>query len=237
MVAWNVLAGFPGESPSEYERMAEVIPFLTHLQAPASCSPIRLDRFSPFFMKAGELGLTRVRPKPGYYYAYPLGRTELARLAYFFDFDYADGRDVFEYLGNLQVEIQQWWNSRLVEPEQFPRLDAICGDDAVTLTDTRAAATQNSHRLTGLAARIYLHCDSAQSFMNLQRDFGAEASEAEIRSVLADCLAARSMIEMDGQYLSLAVIRNRPKLDKVEEQNAYTQIQPAQTSNPLLHLV
>ncbi|MCU1264097.1 MAG: Radical domain protein [Acidobacteria bacterium] len=236
-VAWNVLAGFPGESPAEYQRMAEVIPLITHLQAPASCSPIRLDRFSPFFMKAEELGLTRVRPKPGYYYAYPLGRGELARLAYFFDFDYADGRDVFSYLGSLQAEIQLWWSSRLTEPEQFPRLDAICSDEGITLKDTRVAALQNEHVLTGLAARIYLHCDSAQSFMNLQREFGAASSEAEIRNILADCLAAKTMIEMDGQYLSLAVIRNRQTLDKIEEQNAYTQIQPAPASNPLLHLV
>jgi ribosomal peptide maturation radical SAM protein 1 len=236
-VAWNILAGFPGETPEDYQQMADLIPLLTHLQAPVSSSPIRLDRFSPFFTKAEELGLTRVRPKPGYYYAYPLGRRELARLAYFFDFDYADGRIVTDYLDSLQSEMQLWWNSRLTEPEQFPRLDAICGNDEVTLTDTRAAAIQNNHRLTGLAAKIYLHCDSAQSFMNLQREFGAEASEAEIRTVLADCLAARILIEMEGQYLSLAVIRNRPTLNKVDEQNVYTQIQPAQTSNPLLHLV
>lgn len=237
IVAWNVLAGFPGESPSEYQRMAELIPLITHLQSPASCSPIRLDRFSPFFMKAADLGLTRVRPKPGYYYAYPLGRTELARLAYFFDFDYADGRDVFGYLGEVQTEIQWWWNSRMTEPEKFPRLDALSGDGAVTLTDTRPAAIQDSHRLTGLAARIYLQCDSAQSVMNLQREFGAEASEAEIRAVLADCIAAKIMIEMDGQYLSLAVLRNRPTPEKLEEQNAYTQIQPTSAANPLLHLV
>jgi len=236
-VAWNVLAGFPGESPSEYQRQAELIPLLTHLQSPASCSPIRLDRFSPFYMKSEELGVKRIRPKPGYYYAYPLGRRELERLAYFFDFDYADGRDVFSYLGNLQTEISKWWNSRSTDPEKYPRLDAHCGNDEVTLTDTREVAIQNSHHLQGLAARIYLRCDSAQSFINLQRQFGAETEEAEIRNVLADCLAARIMIEMDGQYLSLAVIRNRPALHKVEEQNAYTQIQPAPASNPLLHLV
>ena len=236
-VAWNVLAGFPGESPSEYERQAEVVPLITHLQSPVSISPIRLDRFSPFFMKAEELGIKRLRPKPGYYYSYPLGRRELARLAYFFDFDYADGRDVFDYLGVLQVAIQKWWEARQTEPEHYPRLDALLGDDEITITDTRAAAVQNCHHLQGLTARIYLHCDSAQSFMNLQRHFGAEAGEAEIRNVLAECLAARIMIEMEGQYLSLAVIRNRPAHHKVEEQNAYTQIQPAQASNSLLHLV
>jgi ribosomal peptide maturation radical SAM protein 1 len=235
-VAWNVLAGFAGESPEEYQRQAELVPLLTHLQAPVSCSPIRLDRFSPFFMKAEELGLKKVRPKPGYYYSYPLGRKELARLAYFFDFDYADGRNVFEYLAVLQTAIQGWWDARK-DPEKYPKLDAYCGVDEVTLTDTRSVATQPSHRLTGLAARVYLHCDSSQSLKNLMRQFSGEATEAEIKDVLADCIAARIMVEVEGQYLSLAVIKNRPKVEKVEEQNAYIQIQPAQTSNPLLHLV
>ncbi|HXD34841.1 MAG TPA: RiPP maturation radical SAM C-methyltransferase [Pyrinomonadaceae bacterium] len=235
-VAWNVLAGFAGESPDEYQRQAELVPLLTHLQSPVSCSPIRLDRFSPFFMKSEELGLKRLRPKPGYYYSYPLGRKELSRLAYFFDFDYDDGRNVFEYLGVLQTAIQGWWDARK-DPEQYPRLDAQLGDDEVVLRDTRAVATKASHTLTGLPAQIYLQCDSSQSLKNLQRHFGAEASEAEIQNILKEFLENKLTIEMEGQYLSLAVIRNRRKPEKVEAQNAYIQIQTAQTSKPLLHLV
>lgn len=237
-VAWNVLAGFPGESPSEYLKQAELVPLLTHLQGPASCVPIRLDRFSPFFMKPEELGIKRLRPKPGYYYSYPLGRTELQRLAYFFDFDYDDDRDVSSYLGELQDEIAKWWNARAVEdPQQLPHLDARWSADAITLTDTRAAAVQENHRLEGLAARIYWQCDSAQSFANLQRKFGPNVADSAIQSVLADCQAAKIMAEMDGQYLSLAVFRNRAEAAQIEGQHVYTQIQPAQSSHSLLHLV
>src|SRR5215470_7576960 len=80
--AWNILAGFPGESPAEYDKMAA-------LEPPTGCSPIRLDRFSPLFNQAEASGLRRVRPTLAYYFVFPLGRRELARLAYFFDFDYA----------------------------------------------------------------------------------------------------------------------------------------------------
>jgi hypothetical protein len=92
MAAWNLLSGFPGEDPIEYTRMAPLLPLLAHLQPPASCAPIRLDRFSPFFTRAEHFGLRRVRPTPAYYYVYPFGRRELARLAYFFDFDYPEGQ-------------------------------------------------------------------------------------------------------------------------------------------------
>jgi ribosomal peptide maturation radical SAM protein 1 len=234
--AWNLLAGFPGESPSEYQLMAELVPLLTHLQAPASCSPIRLDRFSPFYSKADELGLERVRPKPGYFYAYPLGRKDLSRLAYFFDFDYADGREPSTYLENLQAEMQLWWKARLTEPENLPRLDAFCGEAEVTLKDTRPAAVRSDHRLTGLAGRLYLRCDSAQGVASLERAFADEANGAEIRQTLAELIADKLMIEMDGQYLSLAVLRNRSELTKFEDHNAYSAIQQAPASNPLLHL-
>ncbi len=236
MVAWNLLAGFPGESVSEYERMAELLPLLTHLQPPASCSPVRLDRFSPFYMRSSELGLERLRPKPGYYYAYPLGRRDLARLAYFFDFDYADGRDPYSYLGDLQAELRRWWDARLIEPEQLPRLDASCNGDAVTIKDTRPAALQSEHELAGLAAQLYLRCDAAQSLANLQREFSDVAEEQEIRRTLEQCIAAKLMIEMDGQYLSLAVMRNRAAPKPIEQQNVYSQIQQTPASNPLLHL-
>lgn len=200
--------------------------------------PIRLDRFSPFFMKPEELGIKRLRPKPGYYYSYPLGRTELQRLAYFFDFDYADDRDVHSYLGELQDEIGKWWQARAVEDQQqCPHLDALWSADAITLTDTRPAAVKENHRLEGLAARIYWQCDSAQSFPNLQRKFGADVADSTIQAILADCLAQKIMTEMDGQYLSLAVFRNRAEANKTEGPHVYTQIQPAQASHSLLHLV
>ena len=90
--AWNMLGGIPGEPPSEYERMREMVPLLVHLAPPVTCVPIRLDRFSPFFQRPEEFGFTRVRPAFAYFYVFPLGRRELFRLGYFFDYNYRDGR-------------------------------------------------------------------------------------------------------------------------------------------------
>jgi len=237
-VAWNVLAGFPGESPSEYQRQADLVPLLTHLQPPASCTPIRLDRFSPFFTKSEELGIRRLRPKPGYYYSYPLGRSELARLAYFFDFDYDDGRDPFSYLGPLQTAINDWWIAHPHdESKDPPQLDAYWKPDQVTLKDTRPVAIQPEHHLEGLAAELYMQCDSAQSLATLQRKFGADYGAKAIEKTLNDCLEARLMIEMEGQYLGLGVLRNRQDTFNHQGKNGYVQFQPAQASGSLLHLV
>src|SRR5262249_26779232 len=145
-----------------------------------------------------ELGITRLRPKPGYYYSYPLGRTELQRLAYFFDFDYADKRDVNSYLRELQTEIAKWWKVRGVEDvQQHPRLDASWSAEGLTITDTRPTAVKANHHLEGLAAQIYWQCDSAQSFANLQRKCGPSVAESAIQELLADCLLAKIMTKME----------------------------------------
>jgi ribosomal peptide maturation radical SAM protein 1 len=209
IVAWNLLAGFPGELASEYARTAKLLPLLAHLQPPTSCAPIRLDRFSPLFTQAAQFGLRRIRPTSAYYYVYPLGRRELARLAYFFDFDYPDGRHPSDYLYETRREVQSWHQAWGVEPEKRPRLDAAStAHGGMLITDTRACATRPTHRLTGLAAAIYQACDTAQSAAGLRRRFNGGVEE-EIRAVLTQLESDKLTVEMEGQYVSLAVMRNR----------------------------
>src|SRR5437764_6330435 len=123
--------------------MATLLPLLTHLQPPSSCSPIRLDRFSPFFTRSERHGLHRVRPSPAYYYVYPFGRREIARLAYFFDFDYPDRRDPRAYVAGVRKEVDNWYVLRnpSTPPEEYPRLDATCMQDGVlAISDTSRCA-------------------------------------------------------------------------------------------------
>ena len=63
---------------------------------------MRLDRFSPFHARAGDYGFRNLRPARAYFFVFPLGRQELGRLAYFFDFDYEDDRKPFDYIEPLQ---------------------------------------------------------------------------------------------------------------------------------------
>jgi len=237
--AYNILTGFPDESPSEYERMARLAPLICHLQPPVVVCPIRLDRFSPFFMRSSEFGLTRVRPTVSYYYVYPLGRRELSRLAYFFDYDYADGREPRSYVDVLRQEVNsKWWNVWFkVPPEARPRLDAHCEGRKINIMDTRAAADKPSHQLEGLAAELYLRCDSAQTLSNLQREFTNSADAADVIENLEQLIAAKLMIEMDGQYLSLAVMRTRTPLSEPGSDYVYANIQQAQAADSLLRLV
>ncbi len=204
-VFWNLLYGFPNESPLEYARMAELIPLLAHLQKPGYCGRIHVDRFSPLFTNA-ELGIAEPRPAAAYSYLYPLKPEQLGNLAYFFEFDYTDHREPARYAGAVVEEVARWpeWTD-----EKRPRLDLFQIDSIVLITDTRACALKPSFVLTGLDAKIYLSCDTAQTPRSVARLLGNAVSEMEVHALLESFREARLMAEMDGRYLSLAVWRNR----------------------------
>lgn len=235
--AWNLLAGFPGESPSEYDKMAELIPLLTHLNPPCSSSRIRLDRFSPFHARSEQYGFHRMRPSRAYFFVFPLGRRELSRLAYFFDFDYEDGRHPEVYLEPVQREIRRWWEARGTDEDKRPKLDARFDGDTVVVTDTRPAARAPSHELNGIEAKVFAECDVATTLPALARRLDAVGDEVGLRATLADLQKRGLVAESGGHYLSLAVFRDRPPKLAHNRTHAYANSPQTPTSEPLLRLV
>ena len=233
--AWNLLGGFPNEDPAEYARMAALIPLLTHLDPPCSAAQLRLDRFSPFHAAPDAFGFRNVRPSRAYFYVFPFGRRELARLAYFFDFDYADGRDTQSYVGPVQVEVQRWWDARFSDAP--PHLDARFDADGVTVTDTRAVARDAEHRLDGVDADVLLRCDSAATIATLLRQPELAEREGEVRRALDRLVDARLVAEHDGHYLSLPVFVNRPAGPIACPPHAALSVSQAAAAEPLLRLV
>ena len=109
---WNMLYGFPGETAEDYARNLELAQMLTHLDPPAGCGPIRLDRFSPNFDDADALGFTRLRPMKVFKYIYPFDERTLSDLVYYFDFDYKEEIDDGGHAEALQQAIGSWKNSQ-----------------------------------------------------------------------------------------------------------------------------
>jgi ribosomal peptide maturation radical SAM protein 1 len=206
--SWNLIGGFPGESPSEYEEMARLIPLLTHLTPPCSCAQLRLDRFSPFHARPQAFGMRNLRAARAYFYTFPLERREMNRLACFFDFDYADGRQPDEYLSPVQAAVQRWWDTRS-SGREAPRLDALFTADGVVVTDTRGG-TAKTRRLDDLEERILLLCDTARSLPGLLREGGLGDRAVEVSRALESFLSHGLVVQHADRFLTLAVLRNRP---------------------------
>jgi ribosomal peptide maturation radical SAM protein 1 len=198
---WNLLYGFPGEDPASYESMISLIESLQHLQPPDVCAVIRLDRFSPYFKTPKELGIFNLRPYRWYSEVYDLPEEDLTNLAYYFEFDFADGRDPEAYAKGVRAAVQRWretsGNRLLVYTDE---------DDRLVIWDFRPNAVQTTTALTGAERAVYLFCDQNQSLATIQakaRPLGlADAGTAELLGRLVE---ARLMARADGRYLSLAI--------------------------------
>jgi ribosomal peptide maturation radical SAM protein 1 len=233
---WNVIAGFPGEEESEYARMAQLVPLLTHLNPPSTCTTVRLDRFSPFHSRAETFGFKKIRPARAYFFVFPLGRKELSRLAYFFDFDYDDSRNPNLYMEPLAREVERWFETRC-NSERPSRLDAHFDGPKIRVTDTRDVARNPSYHLTGLRARLLALCDVSATMPQLLRRAELPGQEPEVRSALESLVADGLVAHEDGHYLTLAVFRNRSDYNRIPQTDAYLAISETAASEPLFRVV
>ena len=200
---WNFIFGFPGESPAEYYRMADMVPLLAHLPAPKGIAPIRLDRFSPNFVDAAAFGFTNLRPLAPYHFIYDFPEQALHNLAYYFAYDYARPMDVTTYVKRVEAALKAWRaGARRYE------LLAIDENDVLTLVDTRPASRAALTVLTGIDRDIYLACDSVTDADRVGRALetgGRTATREEILGRLAAMVDRGVVIEDEHQFLALAV--------------------------------
>ena len=201
-VAWNIIFGFPGEPSEEYNRMAELSLLITHFTPPVSCGPVRLDRFSPLF--TDQTSITNIRPYPCYNYTYPdLSPESRANLAYYFQFDYTEPRDIASYTLRLVQAINTW---KCIHDQSF--LHLMHNEEDTWIFDFRPIAIHNMFRLTGLEEFIYIACDSIQSLESLMKLVGSSfdiPSPEVVYVILQSFVNMKLMIEEDGLYLSLGV--------------------------------
>lgn len=221
-VLWNLLADAPKDKDKWYSEMAELVPNLTHLEPPCSeLIKIRYPRFSPYFNKPEEFGLT-LEPLKTYKHIYPLAQAELAKIAYFFD------QQTTNELGNynvtqsfkfkttglmsLQKLIVNW--REIWANNQRPIFCMLDKGNKIILTDTRPIATNLLHTLEGRDAEIYRLCAEPITPERLFKKISMEDSaitreifDTHINKLLANHL----LLSLSKCLLSLAYSQDAEK--------------------------
>lgn len=200
-IAWNLLYGFPGETPEDYADTARVIAAISHLKPPGVTAPIRLDRFSPNYDQADSFGLAQIQPFSMYAFLYPFPPESVANLAYFFEYRYADGRDPNLYMQPVLDQVQEWKRNRAGDLTK--RYGA---QPELTLEDTRVAGAPLHYPLNGVEREIYDFCDEIQSGSGIAEfASGRGAAPGFVDPFLRQLVDRRLMLREGNQYLSLAV--------------------------------
>ncbi len=198
-VGWNFLYGFPCEDPAEYAATLSLIPLLLHLDAPAFWQHIRFERFSAYHEEPLAYGITSLAPARAYQCIYhSLSENDLNQIAYIFDAEYPDPSAAYER--ELAAAVCEWQSRTDAVLDVFPSAQSI------HIVGTRTRGEKQEYQFYGLAAEIYLQCDTAQNVRTLVEH--NQATEAEVMPILHQFVELGLMLRSDKQYLSLAVVRD-----------------------------
>lgn len=202
-VFYNLLWGFPGEPVEDYLDMVKLIPLLAHLQPPFGSGKIRLDRFSPNFNQAEQLGFKNLLPYPAYAHVYPFGPKVLSNLAYFFHAEYAIPQNVSSYTKPLENQIKVW-------REWHPKSELFWFDkgERLLIWDYRPVAKQVLTVLEGQQKFFYMECDRIRTARQIADSWNEVSevpiSQIDVRSALETFTEQELMIKQGDSYLALA---------------------------------
>lgn len=199
---WNLLWGFPDEEPSEYARMAGLVPLLSHLAPPTGVSGLRLDRFSPGFDDSARLGFLDVAPMPSYAAVYPLAPEAASNLAYSFSFRARGAGRAEVYVAPLLREVARWKRAA-----DASALFSAPAGDALCVFDLRPASRRPLTVLRGLPRLLHDVCDASTSLRDVADAARAAvgARHEEAGAALSSLLADRLLLREGDRFLALAV--------------------------------
>jgi ribosomal peptide maturation radical SAM protein 1 len=135
---WHLLWGLPGDEVESYKEILSMLPLIHHLQPPRGMVHLSIDRFSPYFSRPHEFGVSRIRPLAGYYDFLPK-EADISLIAYHFTATYSSGsHDSVELIEKLWQEVARWkaaWQEMDGVPDHDLRLFRTHG--TLALLDTR----------------------------------------------------------------------------------------------------
>jgi hypothetical protein len=199
-VSWNIIWGFPGETTEQYDRQAAAIPHLIHLLPPGGAGPVWMERFSPLFAQSETYPVKHRAAEASYSYVYPAA-FDLDRLAYFFEYEFADALPDTAYDG-VRDAVAGW--STAWSAETVPRLTCSAAPGFVQIDDRRYPGREGTYTFEGTLARIYQAIsDRAMSAPAVARKLNLPLAAEAIEEIFGE-FAARGLVFRDGP-LALAL--------------------------------
>ncbi|MFI2763477.1 RiPP maturation radical SAM C-methyltransferase [Streptomyces echinatus] len=214
---WNLLIGFPGEDPAVYRKYAEELRDFVHLIPPHGVYMVRFDRFSPYFKRSDEYGLS-LKPVDYYALTYPFDEAALSDLAYFF----AD-QNLAEYMLNAVERHDEL--SRLVaewraawDGERGAELRLVADDDGgLAVRDSRSGVLR-VHPVDAATGRLLRRLSSPAKPDQLARDWPEGPDDLSER--LADLAGHRFLFTENGRVLSLVLTESDDGSEEPSDEGA-----------------
>ncbi|MGW4638548.1 RiPP maturation radical SAM C-methyltransferase [Sphaerisporangium sp. NPDC004334] len=208
-VNWNLIWGFPGERPEDYEAQLRVLRCITHLEPPVGSGRIWLERFSPHYTDP-EFPVRAKRPEASYEYVYP-DHVDLMKVAYFFDYEMGETVPA-AFLAPTHDFVERWreqWSSGRRHTLTYRRTG-----NGILIDRNEGPDRQVTYQVTAANALAYVFCGDtmrtpAQVAEHLKSaDPSFDVSADEVRDALEEFCRAGLMLGEADRYLSLALPLN-----------------------------
>jgi ribosomal peptide maturation radical SAM protein 1 len=215
---WNIIYMNPNERPEDYRGMLDMIPAMHHLPPLPKQGLVQmlLQRYNPYFERPDQHGIRDIRAQAFYRELFPRDDIDFEHIAFFFDYDRSalGTPDLAAVHRELSQALDTWREHHIPDS-----LLQFRGPGFVEIVDRRAwlngdggwhAGTTRHYVLEGLAADIFVYCDSIRPEASIFSEFGERASEEEIRRTLDGLLARRVIYRAEqGRYVNLPLLKNR----------------------------
>jgi ribosomal peptide maturation radical SAM protein 1 len=208
---WNLIWGLPGEPPAEYEKMADQVASLTHLQPP---NPVRLSltRSSPYHDHPDQFGIEVLGPPAWFGMVFPVDTATRADLASALEYRFRDGHDPASYTASLTRAIDTWQGSM---PAGFRSLRYRRGPGFLVICDRRPNLERADYRFGEHEAAVYLACEDGATPAGVVRALGASArtlDPGDVKTFLDKLTRMRLVYREGHRYLALALPQDLPEM-------------------------
>ena len=208
-INWNILIGFPGETDDDYRQQINLIKLLFHLPPPECVGNLWLERFSPYFMRPEEYGVTITAPGEAYPFVYDHPDIDPFKIAY--DFEFETNNQIDPQLKQELYQIAEEWKRRH-QSEQLPYLIFTKSMDFVTVYDERSLNPVKI-RLEGPQAWTFIFCNDApktleQICTHIQEKMPQELEPGLAENAVAFLEEKGLLYGERGKYLNLALPHN-----------------------------
>jgi ribosomal peptide maturation radical SAM protein 1 len=200
---WNFIWGFPGEVGADYDQQTRWIRAVFHLDPPLSVGRFGLQRFSPFHFDSQRLGVKRKWASKGYSLLFPKSGVDLEKLAFYYDFEYADELTASAVsMADFALAVKVWRKRWSQEPK--PVLEYFHGSDYLEVFDGRLAHAPRTLILTGVEMDVLLALDAPTGRRALASALSHRSNE-EVDEALAHLERETLLIRDERAFLALPV--------------------------------
>lgn len=219
---YNIMHCFPFEKDEWFSEIADIIPFIIHLQPPRSMNKLRFDRFSDYYKNQSKYGLD-LKALEFYSHIYPYDQPTLNNLAYFFedkkDYSMRKTRILYNLFGNPKKSFHKVgnivndWMKSFYSKCPF-RLTYEINENNIVIYDTRPISVNNNIVLNKLEGEIFLFTDEVKSIEKVNNTFGPEYKSTDIENSVQSLIDKKVVIKHKDNILAVAVESPVPNLSE-----------------------